>query len=55
MKYGDDDLGFPVSDGRIRSKMKPKGIAKMGRTPPDHESRYRREREKQIRNRRRGK
>lgn len=52
--YGvEDDLDMPVSDGRIKAKMKPQGIAKMGRTPPDHESRYRIKREKEIRKRKR--
>lgn len=50
-----DDHDFAVSNGRIRDKVRPPKLSKMGRTPPDFESRYRREREKQIRNKRRNK
>lgn len=51
-RYGlDDEPDIPVSDGRMKQKMKPKGAPKMGRLPPDYDSRLKVEREKSMRRR----
>jgi len=45
----DDELDMPVSNGRMKEKIKPKGVPKMGRLPPDYDARFKVEREKSMR------